>query len=105
MNEPKSKEVPPGSESSNTGATVQASTVDYDVVALPMTIYYNREGDHDHNGMLYALEANAPILKYIEALAGRVAGGDLAYRLLTRRRCTRRRHKELKTSRSICRSP
>jgi manganese oxidase len=41
----------------------------YYVVALPMTIYYNREGDHDHNGMLYALEANVPILKYIEALA------------------------------------
>ena len=32
----------------------------YDVVALQMTIYYNREGDHDHNGLLFALKANVP---------------------------------------------
>jgi hypothetical protein len=59
MNEPKSKQVPPGTESSDTGAELQASTVNFDVVALSMTIYYNREGDHDHNGMVFALEANA----------------------------------------------
>ena len=41
----------------------------YDVVALQMTIYYNREGDHDHNGLLFALKANVPILRYINALA------------------------------------
>lgn len=41
----------------------------YDVTALPITIYFNREGDHDHNGMMYALTANVPILKYIKALA------------------------------------
>lgn len=44
-------------------------TVHYDVVAFPITIYYNREGDHDHNGMMFALAANLPILKYIRALA------------------------------------
>ena len=31
----------------------------YDVVALQMTIYYNREGDHDQNGMLFTLKENA----------------------------------------------
>ena len=45
------------------------STVHYDVVALPITIYYNREGDHDHNGMMFALCDNLAILRYIRALA------------------------------------
>ncbi len=44
-------------------------TVHYDVVAFPITIYYNREGDHDHNGMMFALYDNLPILRYIRALA------------------------------------
>ena len=48
---------------------MQVSPPDYDVVAVSMTIYYNREGDHDHNGMVFALKANVPILEYIEALA------------------------------------
>ena len=69
MNDPKSKELSSGTESSDSGAELQASTVDYDIVALSMPIYYNREGDHDHNGMLFVLEANVPILEYIEALA------------------------------------
>ena len=69
MNDPKSKELSSGTESSDTGAELQASTVDYDIVALSTTIYFNREGDHDHNGMLFVLEANVPILEYIEALA------------------------------------
>ncbi|MGY1695652.1 multicopper oxidase domain-containing protein [Geodermatophilus sp. SYSU D00814] len=55
--------------------------VHYDVVALQMTIYYNREGDHDHDGMLFALCDNLPILRYIRALAqvglpGRASGGE-----------------------------
>lgn len=50
------------------GGEEQLAPVSYDVVALSMTIYFNREGDHDHNGMLFALEANAPILEYIQAL-------------------------------------
>ena len=40
----------------------------YDVTALPLTIWFNRDGDHDHNGMVFALTGNLPILKYIEAL-------------------------------------
>lgn len=48
--------------------TVQVS-VHYDVVAIPITIYYNREGDHDHNGMMFALCDNLPVLEYIRALA------------------------------------
>lgn len=43
--------------------------VHYDIVALPITIYYNREGDHDHNGMIFALCDNLPILEFIRALA------------------------------------
>lgn len=43
--------------------------VHYDVVAFSITIYYNREGDHDHNGMMFALYDNLPILRYIKALA------------------------------------
>ena len=41
----------------------------YKVTALQMTIWYNKEGDHDHNGMLYALRDNVPILKYLRALS------------------------------------
>lgn len=42
--------------------------ITYDVTALEMTIFFNREGDHDHNGLMFALSANVPILKYIDAL-------------------------------------
>jgi hypothetical protein len=48
--------------------TVRQS-VHYDVVAISITIFYNREGDHDHNGMMFALSDNLPILEYIRALA------------------------------------
>lgn len=50
----------------------------YDVTALPVTIWFNKDGDHDHNGMVFALTANVPILKYIEALgkADRPGGED-----------------------------
>jgi hypothetical protein len=29
------------------------ASADYCVTALPMTIYFNRDGDHDHNGMMF----------------------------------------------------
>lgn len=45
-----------------------AARARYDVTALPVTIWFNGDGDHDHNGMMFALTANVPILKYIEAL-------------------------------------
>jgi len=47
------------------------SAITYHVTALPVVVYFNREGDHDHNGLMFALTANVPILKYIQAL-GRV---------------------------------
>lgn len=47
------------------------STLTYHITALQITIYFNREGDHDHNGLIFALTENVPILKYIRAL-GRV---------------------------------
>ncbi|HEX8821875.1 MAG TPA: multicopper oxidase domain-containing protein [Archangium sp.] len=43
----------------------------YKITALQVVVYFNREGDHDHNGLMFALTANVPILKYIQAL-GRV---------------------------------
>jgi hypothetical protein len=51
-------------QSNNTSLTLR-----YDVTALDMPIYFNKEGDHDHNGMIFALTKNVPILKYIRALA------------------------------------
>ena len=55
-----------------------AAHAQYDVTALPVTIWFNKDGDHDHNGMMFALTANVPILKYIDPLgkADRVGGDD-----------------------------
>jgi len=39
----------------------------YDVVALSVPIVFNKEGDHDPNGLMYALEANVPVLKNLKA--------------------------------------
>src|SRR5687768_1410986 len=41
----------------------------YDVVAIQMTIWFNVEGDHDHNGLIYVLRRNLPLVKYLRALA------------------------------------
>lgn len=46
----------------------------YDVTALQITIYFNREGDHDHNGLIFTLTENVPILKYLQALSERDSG-------------------------------
>ena len=58
-------------------------TLTYNVTALEMTIYFNKEGDHDHNGLLFALTKNVPILKYIRAVLSKASGGkddpDLYY--------------------------
>ncbi|MBI0539420.1 hypothetical protein D9599_28270 [Roseomonas sp. KE2513] len=56
-----------------TGAAARTEHVtgsaDYHVTALQMPIYFNREGDHDHNGLIFALDRNLPLLRYIRALA------------------------------------
>ena len=41
----------------------------YDVVAIQMTIWFNVEGDHDHNGLIYVLRRNLPLVKYLRELA------------------------------------
>lgn len=41
----------------------------YDVVAIQMNIWFNVEGDHDHNGLIYVLRRNLPLVKYLRALA------------------------------------
>ncbi len=43
-------------------------TLTYHITALQVTIWFNKEGDHDHNGLIFALTENVPILKYIQAL-------------------------------------
>ena len=56
---------------SGKGATART----YDVSALELAIYFNREGDHDHNGLLFALTKNVPILEYIAALQSETSSG------------------------------
>ncbi|HLL32072.1 MAG TPA: multicopper oxidase domain-containing protein, partial [Allosphingosinicella sp.] len=41
----------------------------YDVVAIQLTIWFNVEGDHDHNGLIYVLRRNLPLVKYLRELA------------------------------------
>jgi hypothetical protein len=55
-------------EGQNAVSAEAAPEVAYNVTVLPVTIYFNRDGDHDHNGMMFALTDNVPILKYIEAM-------------------------------------
>jgi FtsP/CotA-like multicopper oxidase with cupredoxin domain len=52
----------------------------YHVTALEMPIYFNREGDHDHNGLIFALTDNVPILKFIRALGAPMWGDPNAFR-------------------------
>ncbi len=56
-------------EENSTASDSTISTRTYHITALPITIYFNKEGDHDHNGLMFALTENVPILKYIRALA------------------------------------
>jgi hypothetical protein len=72
-------------------------SITYDVTALQMPIYYNSVrldtkpicigageecgvdlagGDHDHNGLMYALTINVPLLKYIRALINKEPVSD-----------------------------
>ena len=39
----------------------------YNVVALSIPIVYNKQGDYDPNGLMYALEANLPLLNNLKA--------------------------------------
>ena len=55
-----------------------ASTLTYHVTALQMPIYFNREGDHDHNGLIFALTENVSVLKFIRALSISNGGGALS---------------------------
>ncbi|MBD1852804.1 multicopper oxidase domain-containing protein [Leptolyngbya sp. FACHB-711] len=50
----------------------------YQVVAIEITIYFNKYGDHNHNGLMFTLKQNLPILKYIKQLMqGPVAEAQL----------------------------
>ena len=40
------------------------TTRSYDVVALSFPIVYTKDGDHDPNGMLFALQAYRPLLEF-----------------------------------------
>ena len=52
--------------------------ITYHVTALQIAIYFNKEGDHDHNGLIFALSKSVRILEYIEAMSKDVAPSDLA---------------------------
>ena len=41
----------------------------YNVTALELTIWFNREGDHDHNGLIYVLDKNLPLVRYLKELS------------------------------------
>lgn len=45
------------------------ATMSYGITALQFPIYFNREGDHDHNGLIYCLNENLPIVKFVRAWA------------------------------------
>ena len=76
-------------------------TVHYDVTALEMPIFYNairldaeptcrgsaqlRGGDHDHDGLMYALTVNVPLLTYVRTLIeGGVPSSTLRAQALAR---------------------
>lgn len=59
-------------------AGICAGTLTYHVTALSIPIYFNKYGDRDCDGMMFALTANVPILKHIRALAKVSAPGKPA---------------------------
>jgi manganese oxidase len=42
------------------------ANIKYDVVALSVTLWFNKYGDHDHNGLIYVLQEHQDIINYIE---------------------------------------
>lgn len=45
-----------------------ATTRVYNVLAVSTTIWFNKYGDHDHNGLIYILKEHKPILNYVEKM-------------------------------------
>lgn len=54
-------------EAKKADSTLGTGTIHYDVTALQMPIYFNDHGDHDPNGLMFALTKNVPILKFLRA--------------------------------------
>ncbi|MGL5794671.1 MAG: multicopper oxidase domain-containing protein, partial [Waterburya sp.] len=44
------------------------ANIEYDLVALPATIWFNKYGDHDHDGLIYVLKEHQDIIQYIKNL-------------------------------------
>lgn len=44
------------------------ANIKYDLVALSVTLWFNKYGDHDHNGLIYILQEHQDIIKYIKDL-------------------------------------
>ncbi len=38
----------------------------YNISAVPVNIWFNKYGDHDHDGMMYVLDEFKPILDYVK---------------------------------------
>jgi hypothetical protein len=45
------------------------ATITYHVTALQMTIYFNREGDHDHNGFTVRTNREHSIVKIYQSIS------------------------------------
>lgn len=58
------------------------ANVKYDVVALSITLWFNKYGDHDHNGLMYVLQEHQDIINYIK----NVQSGKLDKEELVRRK-------------------
>ena len=44
------------------------ATINYKISAVSVNIWFNKYGDHDHNGLMYIHEKHKPILEYIKLL-------------------------------------
>ncbi|MBE9178547.1 multicopper oxidase domain-containing protein [Oculatella sp. LEGE 06141] len=65
----------------------QFSSRHYHVVAIEITLYFNKYGDHNHNGLMFTLKQNLPVLKYIKQLmAGTVNDAQLVVEAQARAR-------------------
>lgn len=47
------------------------ANIKYDLVALSVTLWFNKYGDHDHNGLIYVLKEHQDIIKYIKDVQGK----------------------------------
>ena len=52
------------------------ATINYNISAVSVSIWFNKYGDHDHNGLMYIHSEYEPILDYVKSL--QQLGDDVA---------------------------